>query len=278
MDNELQSQQGLLFHWQWNTKLLCFALIFLPITMTAGFWQLQRAEQKQDILEAQQQRLGAAEIAFKSVLAEPENQFRNIVATGAIDRNRTFLLDNRVRHGRPGFEVLVPMKVKVNDSTQWLLVNRGWLAGGVDRSVLPKIPPQEAGAIHGYLYRSPGKRIVLKEEAWAKDRWPLVIQTVDIEKISHHLGFGVYPYILRVVTRPDGYALDADSPATDRLGMDSQAVELETGWTVINLRPEKHTAYAIQWFLMALALLVLTIFANSNLSEVLGRNKRGDQN
>ena len=269
MDDELQSQQAVLFHWQWNKKLLWFALIFLPITVTLGFWQLQRAEQKQDILLAQQQRVDAAEVAIDAVLTEPDNQFRNVVATGGVDKHRIFLLDNRVRHGRPGYEVLVPMELKTSGSTQWLLVNRGWLAGGLDRSVLPKIPSLKAGATHGYLYRSPGKSIVLKDEAWAKDQWPLVIQAIDIEKISYHLGFDVYPYILRVGDKHDSHS------QIDGFNSDKTAV-LETGWPIINVQPEKHIGYAVQWFLMALALLVLTIFANSNLSEVIGRNKQGD--
>lgn len=272
MDDELQSQQAVLFHWQWNIKLLWFALIFLPITVTLGFWQLQRAEQKQDILTAQQQRVGAAEVAIEAVLTEPENQFRNVVGRGDIDKHRVFLLDNRVRHGRPGYEVLVPMKLKMSDSTQWLLVNRGWLAGGLYRSVLPKIPSLEAGEIHGYLYRSPGKSIVLKDETWPKNQWPLVIQAIDVGKISDHLGFDVYPYILRVAEQHDSHG------QIDGFGLNSdKTAVLETGWPVINVQPEKHIAYAVQWFLMALALLVLTIFANSNLSEFLGRNKQGDQ-
>ena len=199
MEDELQSQQPILFRWQWNKKVLCFSLIFLTLMVSLGFWQLDRAEQKQAILTAQQQRVGTEVVNFASVVTDPDNQFRNVVVTDVVQDKRVLLVDNKVRHGRPGYEVLMPLKVSVGGSEQWLLVNRGWLAGGADRSVLPPVPDLETGPISGYLYRSQGKGIVLKDQAWAKNEWPLVIQTIDIEKISAHLGVDIYPYLLRVV-------------------------------------------------------------------------------
>jgi cytochrome oxidase assembly protein ShyY1 len=33
------------------------------------------------------------------------------------------------------------------------------------------------------------------------------------------------------------------------------------------VQPAKHTGYAVQWFVMALVLLLMTLIANSNLAE-----------
>ena len=49
--------------------------------------------------------------------------------------------------------------------------------------------------------------------------------------------------------------LEADSPAA-----------LRTGWEIVTVSPEKHRGYAVQWFMMAAALVVLSAFANSNLA------------
>ena len=267
MDDELQSQQSILFHWQWNKKILGFALIFFPLMLSLGFWQLDRAEQKQAILTAQKLRMGVEAVDFASLVADADNQFTNVVVTDVANDERVFLVDNKVRHGRPGYEVLMPLKNSVGGSEQWLLVNRGWLAGGADRSVLPPVPVLEAGPISGYLYRSQGKGIVLKDQAWAKNEWPLVIQAIDIEKISAHLAVDIYPYLLRVV----------ESSAIDYERSSEESAVLETGWQVVNALPEKSIAYAFQWFAMALALLILTVFANSNLAEILRTRKGDDQ-
>ena len=264
MDDEQQSQQTILFRWQWNKKLLCFVLIFLPLTVSLGFWQLRRAEQMQTILVAQQQRVDAAEVEFSNIALETDNQFKNVVISGEGIESQVFLVDNRMRHARSGFEVLMLLKVKVGDSIQGLLVNRGWLAGGVDRRALPEVPQIEPGAIRGYLYRSPGKSIVLKDERWEEDISPLVIQSIDLEKIAAYLSLDIYPYILRVV---EGTAVNGENAV-------SWGAPLETDWLVVNSLPEKNIAYAVQWFAMALALMVLTIFANSNLAEVLRRSKQ----
>jgi cytochrome oxidase assembly protein ShyY1 len=272
MDSGLQSHRTVLFHWQWNKKLLAIALIFLSVTVSLGFWQLERAELKRAILSAQKQRVNAPTIDFLSAVTMTENQFRNIIAVGAIDSKRVFLLDNKIRHGRPGYEVLALMKVSDNDSERWLLVNRGWLVGGVDRSSLPLVPPlankQQKVTLSGYLYRSQGKDIVLEDEVWEKDQWPLVIQSRDIEKISRHLELDIYPYILRLV----------ESSVVESENVNDQSASLETGWLVVNASPEKSVGYAVQWFSLALALLVLTIFANSNLAAVLSRNRRESRN
>lgn len=269
MNRQQESQQPVLFHWQWNKKLLVFALIFLPATVSLGFWQLQRAEQKREILADQQQRMEAAPVAFETLVGETDNQFRKVTASGDIDNDKLLLLDNRVRHGRAGYEILNMLQLNVNGSAYCLLVNRGWLPGGHDRSMLPQVPTLSPGPISGYLYRSPGKSITLKAEAWKKDEWPLVIQAIDFDQLSKHLGQEIYPYVLRVTE---------DRHLNDEAMLNSGAVNHErapeTGWAVVNVVPEKHVGYAVQWFLMALALLVLTLLANSNLGEVLSRNRQ----
>jgi len=40
-------------------------------------------------------------------------------------------------------------------------------------------------------------------------------------------------------------------------------------WRVVNQTPDKHTAYAVQWFTMGLVLLLAFVLRSSNLSAVL---------
>jgi cytochrome oxidase assembly protein ShyY1 len=55
-----------------------------------------------------------------------------------------------------------------------------------------------------------------------------------------------------------------------RLDQDSIGA-LKTGWTTVAVKPEKHVGYAVQWFAMAITLLIMTIIANSNVVSWLKR-------
>ncbi|HBD11054.1 MAG TPA: hypothetical protein DCZ13_02845 [Porticoccaceae bacterium] len=262
MVGELQTKHTIAFRWHWNGKSLIFALVFLPLTTGLGFWQWHRAEEKSAILRAQEAKLGAEPVDFISVVdKKSEEQLFTVVwfepnSERDIDNSRTFLLDNRVRRGRMGYEVLTPISFGSGAGQQWLLVNRGWLPAGLDRSQLPSIPPLR-GTLTGYLYRSPGEAIVLKRESWSQNQWPLVIQAIDLDKVSAHLDAPVHPFVLR---------LQGDRHSA-----------LEAHWQVVNVMPEKHIGYAVQWFLMAVALVVLTVYANSNLLAVWRSRRQRDE-
>lgn len=262
------------FEWQWNWKVLAFTLFFLPVTLTAGFWQLHRAEEKREILATQSALHANAPVAFAGVgngyssigidrSAEHSSEsddstlaqrYLRVTATGEVHPQQVFLIDNRVHGGRPGYEVLVPLKVVMDGGESlWLMVNRGWLAGGLDRSQLPAIPPLgEIATFTGYLYQPFGKHLVLADDVWAAAVSPLVIQHFDHDKLERYLGGKVYPYSLRLEESPNG--------------------ALKSNWIIVNVQPEKHTAYAVQWFAMAFALVILTVFANSNISTRFARN------
>lgn len=234
--------------------MLLFAAIFLPLTLKLGFWQLHRAEEKRQLLAVYQQREMAAPVALGELPAAADHFYVRAVVVGRFDNSQPLLLDNRVRHGRPGYELISPFKTAAGD---WLLVNRGWLAGGLDRQVLPQIAAVDGQqTIVGYLYRSPGEQVMLGEDLWSEGAGPRVIQNASPDKVAGKLGLPLYPYSLR---------LDADQPGA-----------METGWMIVNVQPGKHTAYAVQWFALAITLVLLTIFANSNLGSVI-RRRGGEQ-
>src|SRR5690554_5831893 len=78
--------------------------------------------------------------------------------------------------------------------------------------------------------------------------WPRIITEIDIAVMAADVGQSLNAALLK---------LDDASPAA-----------LRTGWQAVNMKPKRHTAYAVQWFGLALALAVLTLFANSNLATL----------
>ncbi|MGD9662618.1 MAG: SURF1 family protein [Porticoccaceae bacterium] len=240
-------QQQVTFKWQINIAMLVFAAFFLPLTISLGFWQLQRAEEKQALLDEYRARETAAPQAIASIDSSADHQYRRVKAHGHLINDRTLLLENRVRNGRPGFEVMTP--VETAPEKPWIWVNRGWIAGSLDRTQLPQIPElTTAVTLHGHLYRMLDKPFTVGDEVW-REHWPQVLQNFDGTLMARRLGRTFFPYTIR---------LDQDSPGA-----------LATGWEIVNVIPEKHKGYAAQWFTMAAALVILSVFANSNLGAVI---------
>lgn len=227
--------------WRPNGRLLLFFLPLLPITLGLGFWQLQRADQKRELLATYESRRQSAPIPVTSVDQGSEHLYVRVEVDGVPDTGHQFLLDNRMRNGRPGFEVLTP--VALADGT-WVLVNRGWIAAGATRAQLPDIPPL-AERVHwvGYLYQVPGKPLILGGDEAAG--WPQVVEQIDRAQLERRLGHPLFTDVVRLEHSPG----------------------LDTTWAMVNLPPEQHIGYAVQWFAMAAALAILLVVTNSNLAE-----------
>src|SRR5690606_12003130 len=104
-----------------------------------------------------------------SLDAAGDHQYRRVVAVGHFVEDRTVLLQNRVREGKPGYEVLTAFEIAAGEP--WLWVNRGWLEGSYDRAVLPEVPPATGTLrIHGHLYRG-DDAFTLGDEIW-RETWP----------------------------------------------------------------------------------------------------------
>lgn len=242
-------------HWTPHWGMVVLVLILVPLTVSLGFWQLQRADEKRTLLAEHEARSVQPPLDISTGLppADEHLRYREVTLAATIDNERVFLLDNRPRRGQQGYEVHVLATALNRDGSPTgfhILVNRGWIGTGLDRRQLPLIPAV-AGQVRlrGYLYQPPSAAIVLAADAWADNDWPLVVQSVDPERMAQHLGVDLSSYTLRLAPA-DLAALEAD-------------------WPIVIDGPAKHLGYAVQWFSMAAVLLLLAVFANSNLWQVL---------
>ena len=252
MSKPTQHQADVSFQWQWNWKILVFTAIFLPIALSLALWQLERAEEKRQLLETHHQRGVAQPVDLAAVPDQAGNEYLRVRVAGTYDNRSPLLLDNRVRHGHPGYEVISPFQASTG---QWILVNRGWIIGNTDRRILPKVNGVNGEVIlTGYLYRSPGKQLMLGEDIWPVEVGAKIIQNAAPETVAKKLQIELFSYSLR---------LDADAQGA-----------LETGWALVSVQPGKHTGYAVQWAALAVVLVFLTLFANSNLGGVIKARRR----
>lgn len=225
--------------WRWNGKLVVFCLVLLPITVAAGFWQLGRAEEKRQVQLVHQQRDGAAPVDLTAIDVAEDQQYRTVVVTGWPDQQHQLLVDNRMRNGRAGYEVLLPLRFGPG---QWVLVNRGWLPRE-QRGSIPALPEKRV-QLSGHLYRPARLAPVLGSEE-AITGWPQVIQQPNPELLEQRLGRELFPYQLRLDRSPG----------------------LETAWAMSGLTEQQHLGYAVQWFALSAALLTLGAIGNSTMPE-----------
>lgn len=251
MDSTAATKTYLSWHSDWRTSL--FVIMLTPLFVGLGFWQMQRAEEKQVIAKHWQARQLESHRSLESLPQEEAAlAYRRVRLQGDFVPGRQVLLDNRMYQGRYGVEVLSPFRLQ--GSGQLVLVNRGWVVGDRSRRSLPTVADIEGPqSITGTIYVPPGEAYSLGDPELVAG-WPKMTQVLDIALFEEWLEAPLYPYSVR---------LEEDS-----------AGALTTNWPLLNVSADKHRAYAAQWFSMALALFLIYIWSSSNIGTVLQQRSR----
>jgi surfeit locus 1 family protein len=228
-------------------------LALLPVLTGLGFWQLQRADWKQGLIDANAARAVLPPVEFHSLAPfSRDDQYRPVVARGHYDLEHQLLLDNRTREGHPGYEVLTPLLL--SDGNLAVLVNRGWVPAHPDRSKLPDLPAVSGNIVVNATLKLPPEKIFrLSDVEEARTGWPRVVQQPELALIEELLGYPLQPVILLL-----------DSAAPHGFRRDWQAV--------YGVTPDKHRAYAAQWLTLALVLVLIYVGVNT---RRIGNNEKG---
>lgn len=215
-------------------------IALLPLFISLGLWQLSRAEEKKTLMEQRQQRKNDAPLRSIGDLSPWENyRFRRVELAGEFDVDHQFLLDNQLFNQQAGYQVLTPLRIEGQDFA--VLINRGWVPVGRDRSLRPDLGMARAKAhIAGIVDKFPGVGFKLNGAEVPSPGWPALVQLADAERLSERLGYRLLPYqVLLAPGEAEGY---------------------ERNWRSASLNPEKNQGYALQWFSFALVLAGLYIW------------------
>ena len=224
---------------------LLMTVVVAGLFSRLGWWQMSRAQEKIDMQASAD--IAALRPAITELTVFDQSMlYRKVQLDGSYDFDRQFLRDNRIHNQRVGYEVITPF-YRNNDKSQVILVNRGWIPQGVNRSTLPDIYPQvnnQASMNAAGLLVQPSKGFTLGSAVdEAQMGWPVVLQYIDYETIAAKLDkISVLPAVLVLAPQqPLGYSYV---------------------WQPVANGPEKHYGYAFQWFAMMLAVIVLFIYLN----------------
>ena len=215
-------------------------LLLVAVTVALGNWQRQRAHDKQSLREQYAAASRAAPLALdadKAIAADPARfRYRAIRVRGTYDGAHQLLIDNRVHAGRAGFDVVAPLKL---EGAGYVLVDRGWVAQGPSRAVLPKMPPPPGPiVVEGRINLPPARYLELGADSNAGP----IRENLDIARIAASSGLPLLPFIVEQ-TQDTGDGLARDWPAPD-FGI------------------EQSRSYMVQWYLLAVLGVVLWLALN----------------
>ena len=223
--------------------------------MRLGFWQLDRAEQKEQIVVEQQVQEALPPLQNSDWRQITANHLRQVQLSAIFDSERYLLLANRTRNSQVGYEVIA-LAYLPEQQDRPVLVNRGWVPASFDRTELPDIShPEGMVLITGYYYCSQPNSMISQPTEF-NGQWPAVVFDLSQEAVEQIFAPQIRP-------QPCEVRLDSYSP-----------LAFEASWQIINQSVEKHIGYAVQWFSMAFALIILALFANSNLGRFFAKSNQ----
>ena len=210
-----------------KNKLLfsVFVYFIILVLLSLGFWQLYRLSWKLDLINQIENSLKVEPIELQNV--EKKNYLR-IKTSGQIDFEKQIYLYNLNETGKPGFEVINPIKIGNED----YLINRGWIS--FDKKNKPEINIIDQKNIIGTLMLQSKSSSFKPKNEIDKNYW----FTLDREDILKFTGRNFSKYIIYL---NGSYENPRPKLITAKIS-------------------NNHKKYAITWFSMAISILLIYLY------------------
>jgi surfeit locus 1 family protein len=236
-------KQSVIFRMFSRRWLLATVLVVIGVAVNIrlGIWQLDRLEQRRAfnsrvLAQIDQPVLDLTNESLDQDLAGME--YRQVIVTGVYDLEHEVALRNQVSGSRPGVHLLTPLKI--SDSDQSVLVNRGWVPiENGDFESWASYPESGTVTVHGVIRASQDK----PDYGRRSDPVPAIGEEplkawyfANVEGISQQVPYPLLPV----------YVQQAPDPTWGELPYRSQPE--------LDLSEGPHQSYAIQWFTFAVIL------------------------
>ncbi len=229
--------------YQFNRLGLLVYLLLMLLLINLGLWQLNRSEEKRQFIQDQKNRIQLAPIQNEQALQNEIQaiRYRKVILQGHFDTQHQILMNNQIKNGTVGYLVLTPFFPQSIDKA--LLVNRGWIANHELDSVLADQSLKMPQTIVARLNDFPSVGLKLAGADVPQGDWPVQVQVINTSLLAEKLGYSLYPFQLELAPEMSGGYL--------------------RNWDIsVSVTPEKHKAYAVQWFALALTLTLLMLMVS----------------
>ena len=209
-----------------NKLLFSVFVYFIILTLLSlGFWQIYRLNWKLELIEQIENSLKNDPVELTSI--EKKNYLR-IKTSGDIDFDKQIYLYNLNDAGKPGFEVINP--IKIGDENY--LMNRGWIP--FEKKDLPELNLVDQNQIVGTLMLQTKSSTFKPENDIEKNYW----FTLNREDILKFTGKNFSEYVIYLNGE---FKIPKPRVITAKIS-------------------NNHKKYAITWFSMAISILLIYLY------------------
>ena len=209
-----------------NKLLFSVFVYFIILTLLSlGFWQIHRLNWKLELIEQIENSLKNDPVELISI---KKKNYLRIKTSGEIDFDKQIYLYNLNDVGKPGFEVINPIK----SGDENYLMNRGWIP--FEKKDLPEINLVDQNQIVGTLMLQTKASTFKPENDIEKNYW----FTLNREDISKFTGRNFSEYVIYL---NGDYKIPKPRVITAKIS-------------------NNHKKYAITWFSMAISILLIYLY------------------
>lgn len=240
----------LVLHIHW-AKALAVLVLITGLTRL-GLWQLDRAQEKIDLQLAFQ---AAGERAAVSLDEVPiagvtfdalQHQNKRVVLTGHYINDRNIYLVYQAYEDQIGWEIITPFQVDGDDRIA--LVSRGWSGLGTVEELTAALPAITGTVtIEGQLYVPTEEQAAESGETFT-ETWPRVQRRLNTTALTPLFDAPLFPYVVRLAEKQPGL--------------------LVRHWPLVLVDSGRNFSYALQWFAMAIAAALASLFLASNAGQL----------
>jgi surfeit locus 1 family protein len=215
-------------------RITIFFVFFAFLFFSLGLWQIERGQAKTNLLDDFEKKI----LEKPSYINQKSQKWDRVYVEGKWDSSKQILIDNVIRRGIAGYKVLTPLRMKETD--QLILVDRGWIKQNTFRDQLPDIKLIQIDEVVSGILEIPELGLVLSDDLVSKE-WPKISQTKNLGVIKNEYDENIFPLILL-----------ADPTLKNSL----EYIKI----TPTNMTPIKHYGYSAQWFLMFIVLCFMYVW------------------
>ena len=215
-------------------RITIFFVFFAFLFFSLGLWQIERGQSKTNLLDDFEKKI----LEKPSYINQKSQKWDRVYVEGKWDGSKQILIDNVISRGIAGYKVLTPLRMKETD--QLILVDRGWIKQNTFRDQLPDIKLMQIDEVVSGILEIPELGLVLSDDLVSKE-WPKISQTKNLGVIKNEYDENIFPMILL-----------ADPTLKNSL----EYIKI----TPTNMTPIKHYGYSAQWFLMFIVLCFMYVW------------------
>ena len=258
MKNHIFTCGELDFRFNWITAF--FVLITFFGLVSLGLWQLDRAQEKISLqtsynVSGINQALPIEEISMAGLENDALTiQNLHVSLTGEFQNDKTLFMIYQTFEGNLGYEIITPFKLDSSDKI--VFISRGWSLANTYEELKEKIQPVPGKhTVQGQIYVPTPKQAERSNNIDLFNvEWPLEIRYLNTLEIAHLFSETFFPYEVR---------LDENQPGV-----------LIRHWPTVMVNIGRNFSYALQWFSMSLALLIVSFILSTNILQIIQKRSK----